>query len=363
MASYHPIAEKAIARNFFRIPNGFAGDGKHPGTLAKIKTLAELKVLICLWRFRNHASGESWPSLTTLATMSGCARGGISRAIKNLVAEGLVERIRSGCGPKKTTHYRLTDSCAGEAISAGKITAPAQPNSCASAPKIAAPAQPNSCASAPKIAAPAQPNSCASAPQIYYEPPNQQKREEDAPAPVESDSAVGLKTAFLSRWKATYGDDYPWHPGKDDTLLAKIAGRLQGKNVAAVLDRFFASDHHWVRDENHSLRIFGQLLPGFTVDPLAPEPERGWGDGFVPLRSPTAEDLEVAFGEDRHALPGNTCELSLEQLTTLVCDPVPESAPVVTAAPVPTPAGAAVETSGEAKSQPLHEPFDPDLPF
>ena len=101
---------------------------------ARLRQLSgsELKVAVALCRFSDK-TGRCWPSITKLSQLTGCSRGTVSRAIRNLISAGDLCRDVPGT-ISQTTRYRLTDSldttsCAGAAT----LAAPEALDSCAGA--------------------------------------------------------------------------------------------------------------------------------------------------------------------------------------------------------------------------------------
>lgn len=103
-----------------------------PIAAASMKGLGEhaLRVLIVLCAFVNKI-GQCWPSLATIAKLSGIDRRQVPRAIAKLISAGIVTKVAGSAGRSATyqLHYELTspemsDSPLGDISTDDRVTSP-----------------------------------------------------------------------------------------------------------------------------------------------------------------------------------------------------------------------------------------------
>jgi hypothetical protein len=106
---------------------------------------------------------------------------------------------------------------------------------------------------------------------------------------------------WCKRWKEKHGEDFPFAVAgaKNGAHIKKLiaAGNGDTKKIAAIINRFLASDDKYLIGRNHQLGKLISNIESFVADVPIKEDEPD-ENGFV-RRIPTSEDLDWSLGKDR----------------------------------------------------------------
>ncbi len=101
---------------------------------------SEIKVMLVLYRFADFQTGDCWPSLATIARLTGMDIRSITRALQALEIKGIITKEQKGRGCRRPTIRKLVFQAEGiTGASAQGITGKTEAITGASAPELRAP--------------------------------------------------------------------------------------------------------------------------------------------------------------------------------------------------------------------------------
>jgi len=282
---------------------------------------SEKAVLVALLSFTDFETGESWPSLNSLADRAGLSRRGLVNNLKAVTNRRfvIVRKRFKGDGLSDSNLYVLNVGELERASLPGALGAP--PPSAIDALGVVQPLHRGSALGAHDRDQLTQPQERAAAPapgaavgrnrparRVRPESPATPSTPAHAPVtPKKIDDSSNHSPSFSTwsdhwckEWQGCHGAKYRF-AGKDGVALAGIRDHLEDDfgSFRGVVAKYLADTEEFVADKNaHSLTLLNSQLNKYMARPAA--------DAEDSPRTPTPDELAVMFGSPLRAEDATT---------------------------------------------------------
>lgn len=237
---------------------------------------AGFRVLVCLYEHFNHEHGAAWPSHATMAAATGMSLRSVGRAVEEVIASGLWQRV-SGRGGRRVSVYRpATAFRSATDDRSGSADQPSMADQ-GSADQPGMTDQERRSANCDSLIG--QKTSPDRTPVANEQQENNTKNKKRGRAHRRSDAPLrALTDRFSELWRQRNGENgqkYPFGGAKDaqaaKRILAAVGGDLDA--VEPIFRRFFDDDSEFHR--GHSLAKLSSDLARFMEKPAPPRRRTG----------------------------------------------------------------------------------------